>query len=429
MQIPFGNDKNKITRTMRINIVGGGIIGLFTAYYLQKDGHEIHIFDRTDMSDSCSYGNAGMITPSHFVPLASPGVVAQGIRWMFNSSSPFYVKPRLNMELLSFLWSFYRSCHRRKAEAAMPVLLEFNLLGKKLYREFYEETGLDFKLKEEGILMLYQTAKKEKEEKETAALANKLGLKPRLLDAAGVEAFETGTPVKARGGVFYPADAYLYPNHLMRLLLEHLRQRGVQFHPDSQVTGFETKTGKVTALRCGTEFFEADTFVVAAGSWSGQLMRVLGIPLHIQDGRGYSFTLKKPAEPPRHAIIFSEAKVAVTPMGDDLRFGGTLELGGLSPAINMKRVNGILASIPRYFPRLKVEAPKPQDIWYGYRPCSPDGLPYIGRVKKFENLIAATGHAMMGLCLAPPTGMMVRDVLTGKANERFIRFFDADRWG
>ncbi|MFQ5445989.1 MAG: FAD-dependent oxidoreductase [Saprospiraceae bacterium] len=266
---------------MKINIIGGGIIGLFTAWYLRKDGHEIHVFDRTDMSDSCSYGNAGMVTPSHFVPLASPGVVAQGIRWMFNSSSPFYVKPRLDFELFSWLWRFYRSCNRRQAEAAMPVLLDFNLLGKKLYREFYEKTGLGFKLKEEGILMLYQTPKKEQEEKETAALANKLGLKPRLLDAAGVEAFETGTPVEARGGVFYPADAYLYPNYLMRLLLEHLRQSGVQFHPNSPVTGFETKDGKVTALRCGTESFEADTFVVAAGSWSGQLMRMLGIRLPV----------------------------------------------------------------------------------------------------------------------------------------------------
>lgn len=127
--------------------------------------------------------------------------------------------------------------------------------------------------------------------------------------------------------------------------------------------------------------------------------------------------------------FFPRLKWPVTPMGDDLRFGGTLELGGLSPSINMKRVNGIFASIPRYFPHLKVEAPKPQDIWYGYRPCSPDGMPYIGRVKKFENLIAATGHAMMGLCLAPPTGLMVRELLNGKAEERYARFFDPNRWG
>jgi D-amino-acid dehydrogenase len=414
---------------MKINITGGGIIGLFTAWYLQKDGHEIHIFDKTNMSDSCSHGNAGMITPSHFMPLASPGVVAQGIRWMFNASSPFYVKPRLDLELFSWLWRFYRSCNRRQAEAAMPVLLDFNLLGKKLYREFYKESGLDFKLKEEGILMLYQTPKKEKEELEAARVAAKLGCEALPLTASEVAEFETGTPVKARGGVFYPADAYLYPNQLIQLLQEHLRKNGVQFHPHRAVTGFETKAGKVTALRSGDASFDADAFVMAAGSWSGQLMKKLGIRLPVQDGKGYSFTLKKPAERPRHAIIFSEAKVAVTPMGDDLRFGGTLELGGLSPAINMKRVNGILASIPRYFPNLKVEPPQPQDIWHGYRPCSPDGLPYIGRVKKFDNLIVATGHAMMGLSLGPATGLMVSEILKGEAEERYVRFFDADRWG
>jgi D-amino-acid dehydrogenase len=414
---------------MKINIIGGGIIGLFSAYYLQKEDHEIHIFDQTDLTDGCSYGNAGMITPSHFVPLAAPGVVAQGVRWMFNASSPFYIKPRLDLELAEWLWRFYRSCNRRQAEAAMPVLLDFNLLGKKLYREFYDETGLDFKLEERGILMLYQTPKKEKEERETAETAARMGIETQSLDRQDVGCFETGTAVDALGGVFYPCDAHLYPNLLMQRLIGFLKEKGVQFHGGNAVTGFEKKGKKIIALRCGNESFEADAFVVAAGSWSAKLLKALGVKLHLQDGKGYSITLTNPAERPNYATILTEAKVAVTPMGNDLRFGGTLELGGLSPRINLQRVRAILNAVPRYYPNLKVEMPKPEQIWYGYRPCSPDGLPYIGRMKDFDNLVLATGHAMMGLSLGPATGVLVRDIFKNENPDgEFLRFFDPNRF-
>lgn len=414
---------------MKINIIGGGVIGLFSAYYLQQAGHDIHIFDQTDLTDGCSYGNAGMITPSHFVPLAAPGVVAQGVRWMFHSSSPFYIKPRLDLALAQWLWRFYRSCNRQQAEAAMPVLLDFNLLGKKRYREFYDETGLDFKLEERGILMLYQTPKKGKEEMETAEAAARLGIETQTLDRHEIGRFETGTAVRALGGVFYPCDAHLYPNLLMQHLVSFLKKNGAQFHGGKTVTGFEKTGKKITALHCGDEKFEAEAFVVASGSWSAKLLKKLGVKLHLQDGKGYSVTQEKPAERPVHATILTEAKVAVTPMGDDLRFGGTLELGGLSPRINLPRVRGILDAIPRYYPNLKVEMPAPEKIWYGYRPCSPDGLPYIGRLRDFENLVLATGHAMMGLSLGPATGQLVENILTGNdVNSDFLNFFKPDRF-
>ncbi|MCB0519122.1 MAG: FAD-dependent oxidoreductase [Lewinellaceae bacterium] len=414
---------------MKINIIGGGIIGLFSAYYLQKEGYEVHIFDKTDFTEGCSYGNAGMITPSHFIPLAAPGVVAQGIRWMFDPASPFYIKPRLDLELLQWLWKFYRSCNRRQAAAAMPVLLDFNLLGKKLYREFAEETGLDFKLEERGILMLYQTPKKEKEEKETAEAALRLGIETQIFDRKGVEGFETGTTVNALGGIYYPCDAHLYPNLLMRQLIGLLKKKGAYFHGKTSVTGFEFLGSRVTALIANGEKYGADAFVIAAGSWSAKLLAGLGLQLHLQDGKGYSITLKEPAGRPAYATILTEAKVAVTPMGDDLRLGGTLELGGLSPRINQPRVKAILDAIPRYYPNLKIEMPPTEKIWYGYRPCPPDGLPYIGRLKGFDNVVLATGHAMMGLSLGPATGRMVGDIFQEKQlNKSYLCLFDPNRF-
>ncbi|MEK7257737.1 MAG: FAD-dependent oxidoreductase, partial [Bacteroidota bacterium] len=384
-----------------------------------------------DFSDNCSFGNAGMITPSHFVPLASPGVVAQGIRWMFKSSSPFFIRPRLDVDLLHWLWRFYRSCNRRQAEAAMPVLLDFNLLGKKGYRDFQEETGLDFKLEERGILMLYQSPKTEREEVETVEIANKLGIEAQLLNARQVQEMEPELAVKCLGGVFFPGDAHLHPVILMQHLKAHLTKQGVHFHPKKAVDGFVMNGKKVTAITCGSEHFPADQFLLTAGSRTAILLKKAGIRLLLQDGKGYSYMLKNPARRPRNASILLEARVAVTPMGDDLRFGGTLELSGHDDHINQNRFRGILEAIPKYYPGVDIEMPSPQAIWHGYRPCSPDGLPYIGRLNKLENVVVATGHAMMGLSLAPATGLMVRDLVTEtpEVNFAFHRFFNPNRFG
>lgn len=414
---------------MKINIIGGGIIGLFSAFYLQEAGHEVHIFDKGDFSDGCSYGNAGMITPSHFVPLAAPGVVAQGIRWMFDATSPFYIKPRLDLDLAQWLWHFYRSCNKKKAEAAMPVLLEFNLEGKKRYWEFFEKTGVDFKLEERGILMLYKTAKKEKEELETAEKAAMLGIETKHLNKNELANFEKGTVVDALGGVFWPSDGYLHPNILLDHLKNLLKNNGAHFYGNKSVDGFEKKGNKITAIFCKNEKYSAEATVVAAGSWSALLLKKLGIRLLLQDGKGYSITLKQSAEKPQYATLLSEAKVSVTPMGDDLRFGGTMELGGLNNGVNKKRVEGILNAIANYYPNIKVTMPEEKNIWRGFRPCSPDGLPYIGRLSKYDNLILATGHAMMGISLAPATGAMVRDLLLEKSvNKGYSAFFDPERF-
>lgn len=403
-------------------------MGLFSAWHLRQQGCEVCVIDKGDFSDNCSFGNAGMVTPSHFVPLAAPGVVAKGLRWMFSPDSPFYIKPRLNLELLQWLWLFYRSSNAKQAAEAMPVLLDFNLLGKQGYLDFEKETGLDFHLRQEGILMLFKSSHTEKEELEMAEQATALGLQPRVLSAADVASFEQGVQLDVRGGVFYPSDAYLYPNVLMKYLQAELEKKGVKFYPNSAITGFIAESKKIRALQGATGAFEADVFVIAAGSWTAKLLKKAGIRLPLQDGKGYSITLANPPHRPRHACILVEARVAVTPMGQDLRLAGTLELSGLAPGVNQRRVKAILASIPQYFPKLELPAIDPASAWFGYRPCTPDGLPYIGFLRKYENLLVATGHAMMGLSLAPATGKLIGQMVGGHPDERYAKFFDPNRF-
>lgn len=413
---------------MKIGIIGGGIIGLSSAYYLNRAGHEVTIIDKGDLSDGCSFGNAGMIVPSHIIPLAAPGMIAKGIRWMFNSTSPFYVRPRLSTELLKWGWEFYRHANKDHVAKSIPALKELSLYSKACYQQLAKELPFDFGYAERGLLMLYQTAETEHEEAETATVANDHGIKAQILSKEEIQAMEPDVRVTARGAVYFPGDAHLTPQSLMRQLIPYLKNQGVVFLNNTAVTDFILNTGKIESLVTASGEHKFDEIVLATGSWSGTMAAKLGITLPMQAGKGYSFLVKDIEKNIRIPSIFLEARVAVTPMGNDLRFGGTMEVTGVDHSISMNRVKGIVDSIPQYYPELKIPMPEVKNVWHGLRPCSPDGLPYIGRSRKVRNLIFATGHAMMGLSLGPGTGKIVKDLVVGTKSEVILQSFDPERY-
>jgi D-amino-acid dehydrogenase len=182
---------------------------------------------------------------------------------------------------------------------------------------------------------------------------------------------------------------------------------------DSEVIAIDDQGSSGTYVSISNkDKLQARNVVVAAGSWSGKLMRKSGYKLPMQDGKGYSMTLSNPPLKPSIPSILHEARVAITPMGNDLRISGTLEISGMDDIINQHKVDSILHAVPEYYPQLKIHTPGP--VWFGYRPCTPDGLPYIGRWKDGSSVIIATGHAMMGLSLAPVTGRMVSDIVSSQ---------------
>ena len=398
-----------------IHIIGGGVIGLSAAYFLNKEGVDVTIIDKTDLSDGTSHGNAGMIVPSHFVPLASPGVIAQGIKWMFNSKSPFYIKPRMDLELAQWIWLFYRSCSKKNVNRAVPVLFDFNVQSKRLYESFSKMREFSFCFEEKGLLMLYKTAHQEKDELEMAHLAQSMGLKAEIKTPDQLQKLEPDIKLNVRGGLFFPQDAHLYPNMFMNQLVSFLKSNGVVFKTGKGVVDFKTSKGKISHLKLHDgEQLEVENVLFGSGSWTSQLFQKLGMKLLLQDGKGYSITLKDPKLKPGIPTILSEAKVAVTPMGNDLRIGGTLEISNFSKKINQRRLEGIIESVPQFYPDMKIQMPQKEDIWYGYRPCTPDGMPYIDRSEKYANLYVATGHGMMGMSLGPATGKMVSDIFLDK---------------
>ncbi|MEM9544944.1 MAG: FAD-dependent oxidoreductase [Bacteroidota bacterium] len=399
----------------QIHIIGGGIIGLCSAYYLNKEGVEVTIVDKSDLTDGTSHGNSGMIVPSHFVPLASPGVIAQGIKWMFNSKSPFYIKPRLSLELAQWIWKFYRSCNRQNVNRAIPVLFEFNQLSKQLYKEFAELPDFSFCFEEKGLLMLYKSAHQEKDEREMAERANDLGIEAKIVPPNELRSIEPSIQLDVRGGLYFPGDAHLYPNKFVRQLITYLQRKGVHFLTGKSVDDFDLSKGKIKSVRFENgDHLDVKNVLFSGGSWTGRLFQKLGIKLPLQDGKGYSITLNEPKLKPEIPTILTEAKVAITPMGKDLRIGGTLEISNFSKSINTKRLEGIIESIPKYYPELAIDMPRKENVWYGYRPCTPDGMPYIDQSQLIKNAFVATGHGMMGMSLGPATGKMVSELFLAK---------------
>jgi len=401
----------------KVLIIGGGIVGLTSAYYLQKKGYEVTVLDKGDITDNCSFGNAGMIVPSHFVPLAAPGMIKQGIRWMFDSKSPFYVRPSLNGNLINWGLKFMKHATAKHVSQSAAPLRDLSLLSKKLYEGLAKEPDFNFELTNNGILAFYKTEKAGEEEAHLAARAIELGLDMAMLTADKCRALQPDLKLDVLGAVHYRCDAHLYPTKLMNALLQYLLNNGVKIERGREVNKIETVGNRIMKVFTGNTAWEADQYVLATGSWSPAVAKMADVKISLMPGKGYSFMEPEPQQRLTIPALLCEARVAITPMNGQIRYGGTMELDKINTRINMQRVKGIVESVPAYFPDLKPALPAEKDIWYGFRPSSPDGLPYIGRSEKRENLIIATGHGMMGLSLGPATGLLVSQIASGMATD------------
>lgn len=415
---------------MKAIVIGGGIIGLSSALYLRKSGWEVIVLDKGDFSDNCSYGNAGYICPSHFIPLATPGIVKQGFKWMWNSKSPFYVQPRLDRNLINWALKFMRSATKENVEKAAAPLRDIALLSQHEYEDWAKMPGFDFAYERKGLLEIFQTQEGADHAHHTMEKAHQLGLKDTVvLSKAELDKLEPQTRINALGALFFKCDAHCYPNKLMSDLIAYLQSSGVQLLSGNEVNGFESCSGRINKVVTSKGTLTADEIVMASGSWGRQTAKLLGINIPLMPGRGYSVTLQDSPYKINFPSVLVEGRVALTPMdGNKIRFGGTMEITSHKTPPRMNRVQGILDAVKRYYPEFDVPLPPKEKIWYGYRPCSADGLPYIGRVKKYSNLTIATGHAMLGLSLGAGTGKLVNEIVNHSALSMDVRPFTVERF-
>jgi D-amino-acid dehydrogenase len=418
-----------LKRAESVLICGGGVIGLAAAYYLARSGQRVTVVERgSEDHDSCALGSAGFVSPSHVVPLAAPGTMQLAFKWMLNRKSPFYVRPRPDPALLRWTWLFRRAATAERVQRSAPVLRDLMVLSQSLYEEMAKQLENPFEYTRRGMVMLCKTPKALEHEAQTAALAGHLDIEARILGPAELAALEPALRMDVHGGVYYPGDAHLTPSRLMEALTRELHRLKVEFRWNTTVRGWRAQNGQVWAAVTSSGEIEADAFVLSGGAWSKELLAGTGVNMPLEAGKGYSITLPAPKRLPSISAICTEARVAVTPMGRTLRFGGTMELAGLDTSIRPERIQGIMESVPKYLPEFGPADFQGVRPWCGLRPLSPDGLPYIGTFRRYPNLVAATGHAMLGVTLAPATGKLVAEILNGEKPSLDLKLLRPDRY-
>ena len=413
----------------RVVVVGAGIVGLCVAYAARSRGHEVVVVERErDGGDSCSLGNAGMLTPSHFIPLAEPSKIAKALTSFLDSRSPFYLKPRFDLELVRWGLLFLRSSLPSRARASAPILRDLLLASRALHVELAAELGNAQQLIERGMLMLCRTQAGLDEEAHIAERARALGMPAEVCTPARAAELDPGARMSIAGAVHYPLDSHLVPMRLVPALADALRARGVAFRWRCEATGFRLASERVLALETDAGEVAGDEFVLAAGSWSPELLRALGLRLPMQPGKGYSLTHPNPPAIPQLPSVLNEASMAVTPMAGALRIAGTMELSGMRSGDRPERIRQIVEGFVSYFPDFRAQDFARLPPWRGRRPCSPDGLPYIGRAAGAANLTIATGHAMLGVSLAPITGELVAQLISGEKPSLPLEALSPNRW-
>lgn len=409
-------------READVLVIGGGVIGVSAAWYLASRGRGVTLLDRGGIAAGCSHSNAGLVVPSHSIPLAAPGMLGKGLRWMCDPESPFYIKPRLDLDLAAWLWRFARSCREDRVRRAIPLLRDLSRASVALFEELAGR--IDFGFTRRGLLLVYRSERGFEEGREEARVLSEAGLAVRILEAPRelVPALREGTA----GGVHFLEDAHLDPLRFVRQLAARAELKGVEIRTETEVLGFGRARGRIEIVRTTRGDFRPAEVVLAAGSWSPAVARGLGLRIPIQPGKGYSVTVPSPPDAPRIPLILGEARVAVTPIGNLLRFAGTLELAGMDLSVNRRRVKAIRRAAREYLSG--TDGLEPAEVWRGLRPCTPDGLPLLGRPAGLSNLIVAAGHAMVGLSLGPVTGQIVAQLACGERPPFDLALLSPDRF-
>ncbi|NUM44588.1 MAG: FAD-dependent oxidoreductase [Anaerolineales bacterium] len=409
-----------------ILIIGGGIIGVSAAYALAREGVSVTLIEKGELCTGSSHGNAGMVCPCHSTPIPGPGVLWQGIKWMTNPESPFYIRPRYDPEFFAWLLKFRQYCNETAYHRAIPPLREMQRASLPLYQEWIARENLACDFEKVGGLELFLTHEKHEAGRHHVDEMRAFGLDMEWLDRDATHALEPAARPEVIGGIHYKEDAHVNPAKFVHGLAEVAQRLGAQIVTKAQVLGFTREGTQIKTVRTSKGTFQPQQVVLAAGAWTPLLAQGLGIELPLQAAKGYSVTMNRPPISPRIPLHLAEARMAVTPMGALLRYAGTLELSGISTTINERRVDAIRRGAARYLvdstPREEIE------VWSGMRPVAPDGLPYIGRSRKVSNLIVATGHAMLGVSMGPVTGKVVSELVRDVAPSVELGAFGVERF-
>jgi D-amino-acid dehydrogenase len=395
-------------------VIGGGVIGTSCAYFLMRSGWRVTLVERGQVGHGSSHGNCGLVCPSHVLPLAEPGMVAKGIKSLFQRNSPFAIKPRLDPALWSWLLRFAARCNERDMIEAGRGIQPLLLSSMALYRDLVERESLDCEFETRGLLFAYRSREGMQEYAATDRLMSEAFHCPaREYDGDALLELEPALQPGLAGGWYYHDDAHLRPDKLMQAWRRVLEAEGATIRENCAFQGFHSRNGRALAAHTVQGELPAGIFVVAAGAWTPLLNDHLGCRVPIQPGKGYSLTMPRPAVCPKTPLIFPETRVAVTPFQSGYRLGSTMEFAGYDESIRPERLQLLKDGATGYLREPYCEPVLEE--WFGWRPMTYDSLPIIDRSPRYANVLIAAGHNMLGLSMAPATGKLVAELVEGNS--------------
>jgi D-amino-acid dehydrogenase len=400
-----------MTGPTRVLIVGGGVVGASSAYFLSKAGCQVTVVESGAFGKGCSHGNCGYVSPSHILPLAVPGAIGPAVKSLLNPDSPFRIKPRFDPALWNWLYRFARRCNTHdmmESARAINALLDSS---RRLYAEIIETERLDCEWETKGIVFVLQTAAGMAHyEKMDRVLQENFGMGAARYDGDALVALEPALKPGLAGGWHYQRDAHLRPDRLMAEWHRLLIERGVTILENCKVHGLAREAGRARAALTTKGAVDTDAVVVAAGAWTPFLRDELGGNIPIQPGKGYSITMTRPTHGPKLPLIFEQHRVAVTPMQSGFRIGSTMEFAGYDATLNRRRLEILRRGAALYLREPFGDVV--EEEWFGWRPMTYDSRPIIGFSPALANVLIAAGHNMLGLSMAPATGKLVAELLT-----------------
>jgi D-amino-acid dehydrogenase len=411
---------------MKIAVLGAGVVGVTSAWYLARAGHEVTVIDRQHAAAmETSYANGGQISTSHAEPWANPGTPKQVLKWLGREDSPMLFRLRADPYQWAWGLAFLRECLPARTRANAAQIAAINRYSRERLQALRADTGIQYEQQTRGILRIYEGRQALDEAVAAADLEKRHGIDLRVLTAEEcvlVEPALADCAGRIAGGIHAPGDESGDAHKFTQDLAALAAARGVQFRYGSSIERIETGSGSVLRVRLVSgETLAADAYVMALGSYSPMLLRPLGISIPVYPLKGYSITipLAEGDVAPRISLSDGAYKLVMSRLGDRLRVAGTAELTGYDTAINEVRCRAIVRRTFELFPK----AGRPQDaqFWAGLRPATPGGVPCIGRTR-YPNLYLNTGHGTLGWTMACGSGAAIADIVSNKKPDLDFRF-------
>ncbi len=408
---------------MKVLILGSGVIGVTSAYYLAQKGFEVTVLDRqSDVGLETSFANAGQISPGYSAPWAAPGVPYKALKWLFQRHAPLAVKSDFTLWQLQWTLKLLQNCTAKRYDTNKERMVRLAEYSRDCIIELRNSTGIAYEGRTQGTLQVFRTQKQLDAEAKDIAVLSRLGVPFEHLDPEGCARVEPALALvkdKLMGGLRLPHDETGDCQLFTQNLAEKAKALGVKFRQDVQITRLLTENGKLAGVEINAEndreILQADQYVVALGSYSRQLMQGLGLQIPVYPVKGYSLTVPviNSAAAPISTVMDETYKVAITRFDDRIRVGGMAELAGFDLSLNPRRRETLEMVLSGLFPN-GGDTSKSR-FWTGLRPMTPDGTPIIGKASEvYNNVWLNTGHGTLGWTMACGSAQVLADLMVGQ---------------